>query len=194
MEPSPSLPTGGQLEQLASFELMLLADNERLGLVSPTALSRFKQDMLAPCLKMASLPMLNAEPLSVVDLGSGGGLPGIPLAIMLPAHRYLLIDRYLKKCQFLTRVTESLQLNHVDVLHARIEKVRDRPAPDLFVARFVKDPRMLAAWTRRWRRPGVRYLLMGGAEAPTPARIYDLELQASHPLAAEKVAHEYLAK
>jgi 16S rRNA G527 N7-methylase RsmG len=81
----------------------------------------------------------------------------------------------------------------VEVLHARVEKVRDRPAPDFFLARFFKDLRLLAAWTRRWRQPGTRYMIFAGAEDEPQASVYDLKLQDTHALGAGKVAHEYLA-
>lgn len=182
-----------QSERLNSYATLLRTENERLGLVSPLMLPQLESRLLAPCVALAQLPIFAGENLRVVDLGSGGGLPGIPLALERPHVQLLLVDSMLRKCRFLETVKEALGLDNVEVLHARVEKVRDRPAPDIFLARFVKDLRLLAAWTRRWRQPGTRYLIFAGEDdAPQPV-VYDLQWQKSHALGAGKVAHEYLA-
>lgn len=193
MEHDPVHDPTLQSEGLASYAALLRAENERLGLVSPLILPQLESRLLAPCVALAQMPLFNAENLQVVDLGSGGGLPGIPLALVRPHVRILLVDSMLRKCRFLETVKETLALENVAVLHARVEKVRDRPAPDIFLARFVKDLRLLAAWTRRWRQPGTRYLIFAGEEDSPQPVVYDLHWQKSHVLGAGKVAHEYLA-
>jgi 16S rRNA (guanine(527)-N(7))-methyltransferase RsmG len=180
-------------ERLAQYESMIRCENERLGLVSPHAMTNFDEHLLSPCEALARLPLFCGDGLSIVDLGSGGGLPGVPLAILHPHHTILLIDSRLRKCLFLQSVVDALDLVNVEVLHARIDKVRSRPAPQIFVSRFFKDPQLTAAWTRRWRKPGTRYLFFAGTDGPAPPAIYDLHLQTVHPLSAGKVALDYLA-
>lgn len=78
---------------------------------------------------------------AVVDVGSGGGLPGLALAILRPSLRFLLVDATRKKVDFLDEVCEALQLGNVKTRWARIEEVgRDRTSRekyDLAVARAV---------------------------------------------------------
>ncbi len=186
-------PATAQSDRLVRYTELLRAENERLGLVSPHVLPQLEDLLLAPCLSLAELPHFQASGKRIVDLGSGGGLPGIPLAILKPELTLLLVDSQLKKCRFLEACCAELELANVEVLHARVEKVRDRPAPDFFLARFFKDLRLLAAWTRRWRQPGTRYMIFAGAEDEPQASVYDLKLQDTHALGAGKVAHEYLA-
>jgi len=185
---TPGLAT----QRLALYEERLRDQSERLGLVSTAGLENFATLLLDPCLRMGELPALCAAR-NIVDLGSGNGLPGIPVAILHPDKPVLLVDSRLKRCQFLTDVAAALELEHVRVLHARVEKVRAEAPPDLFICRFFKDLRLMAAWTRHWRVAGTRYLVVAGQEeSPQPA-VYDLTLQGSHPLSAGKVALEYLA-
>lgn len=178
---------------LAAFEARIREDNDRLGLVSPAGLLEFRERLLSPCLSLAALPALQAAS-RVVDLGSGNGLPGIPVAMSCPGAAILLVDSQLKRCRFLESVAAELGLVNVRVRHDRVEKVRDEPAPDVFISRFFKDLRTMAAWTRRWRQPGTRYLLFAGESQEFPAIQYDLHFVARHPLGAGKVALEYQAR
>ncbi len=179
-------------QRLAIYESLLRHQNERLGLVSSAGLENFSTLLLDPCLRMAEIPSL-CSARSIVDLGSGNGLPGIPVALLHPEKSVLLVDSRLKRCQFLEEVVGALELDQVRVLHARVEKVRAEAPPDLFICRFFKDLRLMAAWTRHWRVAGTRYLVVAGQEQPVQPTVYDLTLQGTHPLSAGKVALEYLA-
>lgn len=60
---------------------------------------------------------------NMLDVGSGGGFPGLPLAIMFPQHSWTLLDKNIKKTRFLTQATAELKLKNVEVVHARCEKI-----------------------------------------------------------------------
>lgn len=70
----------------------------------------------------------------LIDVGSGGGLPGIPVAIACPELRVTLLDSSRKKCAFLTQARVDLQLKNVEVVHARVEQWRAPPF-DVIVSR-----------------------------------------------------------
>jgi 16S rRNA (guanine527-N7)-methyltransferase len=75
-------------------------------------------------------PLLsNKAPIRIADLGSGGGLPGIPLAILQPTWVFSLIEASKKKAAFLQHVRGGLGLNHLQVMASRVESVaRTHPA------------------------------------------------------------------
>jgi 16S rRNA (guanine527-N7)-methyltransferase len=75
---------------------------------------------------LAVAPHLPAAPATVVDVGTGAGLPGLVLAIARPQHRYVLVDSNGKKTRFLTQAAHELGLANVEVRQARIE---DLPVP-----------------------------------------------------------------
>lgn len=81
----------------------------------------------------------NCEGLDVLDVGTGAGLPGIPLAITLPQHRLLLVDAVAKKISFLQQVKTSLKLSNIHPQHARIEALTLCKFPSVIVSRAYAD-------------------------------------------------------
>ena len=72
---------------------------------------------------------------SVLDIGSGAGLPGIPLAIANPKQEYLLLDSNNKKIIFLNHVKINLDVKNVNLLHSRIEDFKSKDGFDTIVCR-----------------------------------------------------------
>jgi len=72
---------------------------------------------------------------SVLDIGSGAGLPGMPLAIANPEQKYLLLDSNNKKIIFLNHVKINLDVKNVNLLHSRIEDFRSKDGFDTIVCR-----------------------------------------------------------
>lgn len=97
-----------------------------------------------------------ARPMRVLDVGAGGGLPGIPLAIAAADLHVTLIDKVQKKVAFLTQAQVELALKNVECIHARVETLQSEPPFELIVARafaslaeFVRLTRHLLA-ARGW--------------------------------------------
>jgi 16S rRNA (guanine527-N7)-methyltransferase len=95
------------------------------------------------------------------DVGSGGGLPGMPLAICLPDIAFTLIESRRKRASFLRHVAAELALENVEVAHARAEQVTTGPF-DTVLARAVAPPAELLAVTRPLVAPGGRLVLLTG--------------------------------
>lgn len=98
--------------------------------------------------KSAKSALADGPSVRILDLGSGGGLPGIPLAIARPQWRVSLLDKVGKKVAFLNQARLELGLENVEVLHARVEQLAPLPTYDLIVARAFASLADLVAGSR----------------------------------------------
>jgi 16S rRNA (guanine527-N7)-methyltransferase len=120
---------------------------------------------------LAVLPALDQRaPRRLLDVGSGGGLPGVVLAIMRPAMQVVLVEAVQKKCAFLRQVAATVGLPNLQVEHARVEQLR-LPGFDCITSRALGDLAELV-------RISEHLLLAGGAWAAMKGSQPDAELQA----------------
>ena len=98
----------------------------------------------------------------VLDVGSGGGLPGIPLAIARPDLQVTLIDSIAKKTAFLLQAKTELDLDNLSVVTNRVEDYRPETGFDLITSRAFSDLREFVALTRHLLEPAGRWLAMKG--------------------------------
>ena len=136
--------TPGMLAQLDQLEAALREGNRRVNLtriVNPVEVeTRHFLDSLT-----AAIPVLDRlrgdAPLRLVDVGAGGGLPGLPLKIVFPRLRLTLVESIGKKADFLRQAVQQLQLEHVEIVGQRAETAardpRHRDAYDWATARAV---------------------------------------------------------
>jgi 16S rRNA (guanine527-N7)-methyltransferase len=142
-----------QLEQFSIYYHELVDWNRRMNLTSITGYEevqvRHFLDSLAVTLAL-KLP-LGGESFSVIDVGTGAGLPGIPLRIALSGIRLVLLEATAKKAKFLNHLTAKLGLDNVEVVVGRAEKVAHdaqyREKFDLVLSRAVAPLRTLAELT-----------------------------------------------
>jgi 16S rRNA (guanine527-N7)-methyltransferase len=112
------------------------------------------------------LPLLESPaPLRILDVGTGPGLPGIPLAICLPQHRFVLLDSNGKKTRFVFQALLALGIDNASVENSRIEHYQSREQIDIVVSRaFSTLADMVAATSvvNGVQRPSPRWLAMKG--------------------------------
>jgi len=100
--------------------------------------------------------------INVIDVGSGGGLPGIPLAIARPGLQVTLIDSIAKKTAFLLQAKAELGLDNVDVVTSRVEDYRPDRGFDVITSRAFSDLKEFVTLTRHLLAPGGCWLAMKG--------------------------------
>jgi len=98
----------------------------------------------------------------VLDIGTGPGLPGIPLAIARPALSFTLLDANAKKTRFVTQVVGELALNNVEVVQARVENYRPAEKFDTLVSRAFASIADMLDGARHLCAPEGRFLAMKG--------------------------------
>ncbi|MET8631930.1 16S rRNA (guanine(527)-N(7))-methyltransferase RsmG [Streptomyces sp. NPDC004680] len=143
-------------------ELLAEAGVQR-GLIGPREVPRLWERHLLNC---AVLSEAVPEGVSVCDVGSGAGLPGIPLALVRNDLKITLLEPLLRRTNFLTEVVELLGLDHVTVVRGRAEEVMGKlPPVHVVTARAVAPLDRLAAWGIPLLRPYGEMLALKGDTA-----------------------------
>jgi 16S rRNA (guanine527-N7)-methyltransferase len=114
---------------------------------------------------LALKPLLKGE--RIADVGTGAGLPGVPLAITERARRFTLIESRAKRVRFLRHVTAELALTNTDVAHGRAEHLRPERPFDTVLARAVAPPAELLEICRNLTAPGSILLLLTATHLQT---------------------------
>lgn len=153
------------VERLSTYLDELLDWNERMNLVGPTdEVGAVKRHLLD---SLAAVPMLDSiapGQARVADIGSGAGLPGIPVALVRPSYRMTLVERSTKKCGFLRAVTGNLGLENVSVVDRDVREIQNRW--DILMLRAVSqmNAELLELLRRHLHRNGVALLYKGRRE------------------------------
>jgi len=152
-----------QHQKLARYLDLLLEANARMNLTRITERQAAELQHVGDSL--TALPRLPVGEIRVADVGSGGGVPGIPLAIARPDATFLLIESTKKKANFLKQAIEALQLTNVSVSEWRAEDVghsNNRETFDVALARAVATLSWLAEWCLPLVKKGGKMLAMKG--------------------------------
>jgi 16S rRNA (guanine527-N7)-methyltransferase len=163
-EPEPAVAKtvfGDRVELARGYAAALVRDSDHLGLLGPREMPRLWSRHI---LNSAVVADLVSPGKSVCDIGSGAGLPGIPMAIALPETKFTLIEPMERRSDWLIEIVNELGLTNVEVLRARAEEVGD--AFDIATARAVSAlPKLLRLCVPLVRHGGEILALKGSRAA-----------------------------
>lgn len=149
--------------QLNQFErLMELYKhwNEQINVISRKDIDSLYTNHVLHSLSIAVVCPFNAG-MKIVDIGTGGGFPGIPLAIFYPEVDFLLVDSIGKKLKVVQGVADAIGLKNVNVLHSRMENIPQQEF-DFAVSRAVAPLKDLWNWARPYIKKRKSTVLANG--------------------------------
>ena len=160
-----------QKEQMADYYETLVETNRVMNLTGITEAAEVAEKHIADSLRL--LPLLDAKSKSqtktLVDVGTGAGLPGIPIAIARPEMQVILLDSQQKRCRFLESVCQKLKLANAAVVWGRAEELGHkeelRERADFAIARAVAAMPMLLEYLTAFVNPGGKIIAMKGSSA-----------------------------
>lgn len=138
--------TPAQIEQLTALDTLYREWNEKINVISRKDIDSLYEKHVLHSLAIAAAFTLHPG-MDVIDIGTGGGFPGIPLAIFFPATRFHLVDSIGKKLKVVDAISEAIGLTNVSTRHIRAEEIKDRKF-DLAVSRAVAPLKDLWTWSR----------------------------------------------
>ena len=157
--------TAEQIGQFSVYHEILLDWNTRMNLTALTALEDVAVKHIIDSLTAYDAALFDGA-WTLIDVGTGAGLPGIPLAVYAPHLTVTLLDSLNKRVRFLTEVTAAMGLQNVRCIHARAEEAartaEHRAAYDIAVSRAVARLPVLLEYTLPFVRVGGTLLALKG--------------------------------
>ncbi|PYC29456.1 16S rRNA (guanine(527)-N(7))-methyltransferase RsmG [Aquipseudomonas alcaligenes] len=151
-----------QQEQLLAYLALLIKWNKAYNLTAV----RNPDEMVSRHLldSLSVVPFVARYGDNWLDVGSGGGMPGIPLAILFPERRFTLLDSNGKKTRFLTQVKLELKLANLEVIHSRVEEFRPPVPFSGICSRAFSSLQDFTDWTRHLGNGDTHWLAMKGVQ------------------------------
>lgn len=135
-----------QSEQYAALQELYEEWNQKINVISRKDMENFYEHHVLHSLAIAALFNFTDGD-EIMDLGCGGGFPGIPLAIFFPNVHFHLVDSIQKKLKVVEAIAGAIELKNISVQHVRAEQIDDKKF-DVIVSRSVAQLKDLWRWSK----------------------------------------------
>ena len=148
-----------QLDKLRMLYDLYRKLNKKINLISRKDFENFYLHHIIHSLSL--LNFINNKNIKIIDLGTGGGLPGLPLSIFLNKCEFYLIDSIKKKIDCVNTIIDELNINNIHTINSRVEDISIQS--DIIVSRATSNINNILMWTKNSiKKRGVYLLLKGG--------------------------------
>lgn len=138
--------THGQLKQFGALENLYKDWNSKINLISRKDIDSLYEKHVLHSLSIAAVFQFESGT-DIIDIGTGGGFPGIPLAIFFPEVKFHLVDSIAKKLKVVDAIANEIGLNNISTQHIRAEEIKNRKF-DFAVSRAVAPLKELWKWSK----------------------------------------------
>jgi 16S rRNA (guanine527-N7)-methyltransferase len=138
--------TEQQLKQFSDLEKLYSGLNSKINVISRKDIASLYERHVLHSLSIAAVFDF-ADGTEIIDIGTGGGFPGIPLAILFPKVNFHLVDSIAKKLKVVDAIANEISLKNITTQHIRVEEIKNRKF-DFAVSRAVAPLKDLWKWSR----------------------------------------------
>ncbi|MFL3000993.1 MAG: 16S rRNA (guanine(527)-N(7))-methyltransferase RsmG [Cytophagales bacterium] len=136
--------------------------NVKINLISRKDFENFYLHHILHSLSIIKFELIPKKKLKIVDLGTGGGIPGIPLAIFYDDNKFFLVDSIRKKIKSVDRIIKELELENVKTYNDRIENLEFNA--DIIICRSVSSIKNILKWTKNSLKKNGKIILLKGGD------------------------------
>lgn len=138
--------TEKQLEQLSALQELYKEWNNKINVISRKDIDNLYEKHVLHSLSIAAVFAFSPGS-EIIDIGTGGGFPGVPLAIFFPEARFHLVDSIAKKLKVVEAISNAIGLKNITTQHTRAEEIKNRKF-DFAVSRAVAPLNELWSWSK----------------------------------------------